>query len=264
MPQGSRRHVVLIVDDDHVIRELLRRVLETDYIILEAPNGPAALKLLRSRQPALVLLDVLLPGMDGIEILSRLRVTHPDIPVILVSGAATVPTAVTAMKLGAIDWLTKPFTNTELASRVREALAGPSSLPVRRSDRQFLLVGTDLATMATLHVAINTRIPVTSAWTLSGASERIKSRSYTAIVLDDSITPQDSLVFLRAVRPRVASSPVVVLADHHEPWTTMEFSAAGVGAVVRKPYHLNDLMEHVAATVDHDGVLPILLLRWGA
>src|SRR5213593_1647174 len=157
------------------------------------------------------------------------------------------------MKLGAVDCLTKPFTNTELSSRVREALARPScSLPVRKSDRQLLLVGTDPATIGTLHVAINTRIPVTSAWTVSDASEKTKSRSYTAIVLDDSITPLDSLVFLRSARPRGVSSPVVVLADHHEPWTTTEFSAAGISAVVRKPYQLNDLMERLAATADHE------------
>src|SRR5213594_1236071 len=76
MLQSPRRYVILIVDDEPVVRELFRRVLETDYVILEAPNGPAALKLLRSRQVDLVLLDVLLPGMDGIEILSRLRITR--------------------------------------------------------------------------------------------------------------------------------------------------------------------------------------------
>ncbi len=150
MLQSPRRYAILIVDDEPVVRELFRRVLETDYVILEAPNGPAALKLLRSRQVDLVLLDVLLPGMDGIEILSRLRVTHRDTPVILVSGAATVPTAVTAMKLGALDCLTKPFSNAELSSRVRAALAGRScSRPVQESDRRLLLVGTDPATIET-------------------------------------------------------------------------------------------------------------------
>jgi YesN/AraC family two-component response regulator len=251
--QSPRRYVILIVDDEPVARELFRRVLETDYVILEAPNGPAALKLLRSRQVDLVLLDVLLPGMDGIEILSRLRVTHPDTPVILVSGAATVPTAVTAMKLGAVDYLTKPFTNTELSSRVREALAWRScSRPVQESDRRLLLVGTDPATMGTLHVAINTRIPVTSAWRVPDASEKVKSRSYAAIGLDDSITPLDALVFLRAVGTRVVSSSVVVLAAHHEPWTASEFSTAAISAIVPKPYRLNDLMEHLAATIDRE------------
>lgn len=253
MLQSPRRYVILIVDDEPVVRELFRRVLETDYVILEAPNGPAALKLLRSRQVDLVLLDVLLPGMDGIEILSRLRITRPDTPVILVSGAATVSTAVTGMKLGALDCLIKPFTNTELSSRVRKALAGQScSRPVQESDRRLLLVGTDLGTMGTLHVAINTRIPVTSAWTVPNASEKIKSRSYAAIVLDDSITPLDALVFLRAVGSCVVPSSVVVLAAHHEPWTASEFSTAGISAIVPKPYRLNDLMEHLAATVDRD------------
>src|SRR5436309_5894415 len=109
--QRSPRCVILVVDDEPAIRELLRRILENDYDVLDEPDGPAALKLLRSRQVDLILLDLLLPGMSGVDVLSRLRVTHPKTPVILVTGAATVPTAVTAMKLGALDCLVKPFAN---------------------------------------------------------------------------------------------------------------------------------------------------------
>src|SRR5215510_7691783 len=249
-PHAPRSAVVLIVDDEPVVRELLRRVLETDYSVLEAPNGPEALKLLRANEVNLILLDVVLPGMNGIELLSRLRLTRPNIPVILMSGAATVPTAVSAMKLGALDYLTKPFANAELCSRVRDALARQSSLRLQpESERQLLLVGTDLAAMGTLHVAINTRIPVTSAWTVPDACEKTKARSYSAIVFDDSITLLDSLLFLRAGRPRLVLS-AVVLAARPERWTTGELSEAGISAVLPKPYRVNHLMEHLVALVD--------------
>src|SRR3989442_3762261 len=215
------------------MRELLRRILENDYDVLDAPNGPAALTLLRSRRVDLILLDVLLPGMSGIELLSRLRVTHPKTAVILVTGAATIPTAVTAMKLGALDCLIKPFANKELLSRVRDALARqPGSRSIQKPLTQLLLVAIDPGVVGTLQIAISTRFPVDSAWTLPAALERLKSPSYVAILLDDSVTPVDSLVFLRALPSRLPSCSVIGLAARPEPWTTTEFATLAISAVV--------------------------------
>ena len=241
--QRSQCCVILVVDDEPAIRELLRRILENDYDVLDAPNGPAALTLLRSRRVDLILLDVLLPGMSGIEVLSRLRVTHPKTAVILVTGAATVPT------------LIKPFANKELLSRVRDALARqPGSRSMQKPLTQLLIVGIDLGVVGTLQIAISTRFPVDSAWTLPAALERLKSPSYVAILLDDSVTPVDSLVFLRAVRARLPSCSVIVLAARPELWTTTEFATLAISAVVPKPYRLNDLMDHLATalTMDHE------------
>ncbi len=246
--RGSHARQILVVDDEPIIRELLRQVLEGDFEVLEAPDGPTALALLGSHRVDLILLDVLLPGMSGIEVLSRVRAIRPKTPVILISGAATVPTAVTAMKLGAVDCLIKPFSNAELLTRVRGVLAGrPSPPSAHQSNRPLLLVGTDLGVVATLHVAISTRMPVSSAWTLAEASEKITSQSYGAIVLDDSLTPVQSLGFLRAAHPRVASSSIIVLSSHPERWTSSEFVAVGINTIIAKPFHLNDLMDHLAA-----------------
>ena len=251
--QRSPRCVILVVDDEPAIRELLRRILENDYDVLDEPDGPAALKLLRSRQVDLILLDLLLPGMSGVDVLSRLRVTHPKTPVILVTGAATVPTAVTAMKLGALDCLVKPFANKELLARVRDALARqPGSRSIQKPVTQLLIVGTDLGVVGTLQITISTRFSVDSAWTLPEALERLKSPSYVAIVLDDSVAPVDSLVFLRAVRARLPSCSVIVLAARPERWTTTEFAPLAISAVVPKPYHLNDLMDHLATAFTMD------------
>jgi DNA-binding response OmpR family regulator len=232
--------------------------LQTEYSIVEAPDGPTALKLIGSHHIDLILLDVLLPGMTGLEVLSRLRPVRSRPPVVLISGAATVPTAVTGMQLGALDCLVKPFANEELLTRVRGVLAGrPTRNPVQQANRPVLLVGGDPGVIATLHVAINTRLPVSSAWTLSQASEKIRSQPYGAVVLDDSLPPASSLAFLQASRPLASTSSLIVLASRPEQWPITEAAGPATTLVVPKPYRVNDLLDHLGAVCVLDAARPI-------
>jgi DNA-binding NtrC family response regulator len=116
------RPVVLVVDDDPGIRESFQLVLEDAYEVVEAADGRQALEILGNRQVDLVLLDIRLPEMDGIEVLERIKALDDSVEVILVTAVKTVRTAVAAMKLGAFDYLTKPFEDEELLSLVRRAL----------------------------------------------------------------------------------------------------------------------------------------------
>jgi DNA-binding NtrC family response regulator len=116
------RPVVLVVDDDPGVRESFRLILEDHYEVVDVPDGPAALGVVRAAAVDLVLLDIRLPGMDGIEVLERIKALDEGIEVILVTAVKTVRTAVAAMKLGAFDYLTKPFEEDELLSLSRRAL----------------------------------------------------------------------------------------------------------------------------------------------
>jgi DNA-binding NtrC family response regulator len=116
------RPAILVVDDDLGLRESFRLILEEDYEVLEAADGPRALEIVRSAQVDLVLLDIRLPDMDGIEVLERLKALDEQVEVILVTAVKTVRTAVAAMKLGAFDYVTKPFEEEELLSVIRRAL----------------------------------------------------------------------------------------------------------------------------------------------
>src|SRR6516225_4225585 len=116
------RPVVLVVDDDQGVRESFRLILEDHYDIADVPDGPSALDVVRTSAVDLVLLDIRLPGMDGIEVLERIKAVDEGIEVILVTAVKTVRTAVAAMKLGAFDYLTKPFEEDELLSLSRRAL----------------------------------------------------------------------------------------------------------------------------------------------
>ncbi len=122
-PSESRiRPVVLVVDDNSLLRESVRLVLEAAYEVREAAGGHEALDLLRATPVDVVLLDIRLPDLDGMAVLERIRALEEQVEVIMVTAVQTVRTAVTAMKLGAFDYLTKPFDKDELAALVRRAV----------------------------------------------------------------------------------------------------------------------------------------------
>ena len=118
----SLRPVILIVDDDRGLRESFRLILEDTYELVDAVDGRQALEFLRNHDVDLVLLDIRLPEMDGIEVLERIKAIDEQVEVVLVTAVKTVRTAVAAMKLGAFDYVTKPFEEDDLLSVVRRAL----------------------------------------------------------------------------------------------------------------------------------------------
>jgi two-component system response regulator AtoC len=133
------RPVVLVVDDDPGLRESFRLILEDEFDVLEVPDGGQALEIIRSCQVDLVLLDIRLPGMDGIEVLERIKAVDEQVEVILVTAVKTLRTAVAAMKLGAFDYLTKPFDEDEVLSLIRRALEK------RALEREVVFLRSELA-----------------------------------------------------------------------------------------------------------------------
>ncbi|MFP6625939.1 MAG: UDP-3-O-acyl-N-acetylglucosamine deacetylase [Deltaproteobacteria bacterium] len=114
---------ILIVDDDATVRQSIGGVLRDEgFSVLTAGSGQEAICCLADSGPHLVLLDVWMPEMDGIELLTRIRQTHADLPVIVLSGHGNVEVAVRATKLGAVDFIEKPFSIEGLLASVNQAL----------------------------------------------------------------------------------------------------------------------------------------------
>ncbi len=127
----SKKRNILVVDDERTIREVVRRYLELEgFRVTEAETGPQALSLLQQSQPDLIVLDIMLPGVDGFSITRRLRGASDDyslradddIPIILLTARGNEVDRVAGLELGADDYVTKPFSPRELVARVKTVL----------------------------------------------------------------------------------------------------------------------------------------------
>jgi DNA-binding response OmpR family regulator len=114
---------VLVVDDDPTVSDVVRRYLErAGYAVVHAVDGPAALTEFERECPDLVVLDLMLPGMDGLEVCRRLRAVAARMPVIMLTALGEESDRVLGLQLGADDYITKPFSPRELVLRVQSVL----------------------------------------------------------------------------------------------------------------------------------------------
>lgn len=124
-PIGKKR--ILVVDDEAHIRRLVRGMLGEDYIVLEASDGREAVDMARIQRPDLILMDIMMPEMDGYTSLNRIT-THPvtkAIPVVMLTGVGFELNVKLSQELGAAGYVTKPFTSQDLKNTIGEFLKSP-------------------------------------------------------------------------------------------------------------------------------------------
>lgn len=122
-----RKPTILVVDDEKQIRELFHRLLKKEgYRVLTANNGNEGLKLIDTEKPELVLLDLKLPDMSGIQFLRLIKRRNEKAEVIIITGYGTMKTARIAMRLGAYDYITKPFDVNYIKAVTKDALSPDS------------------------------------------------------------------------------------------------------------------------------------------
>jgi DNA-binding response OmpR family regulator len=144
---ASRVATVLVVDDDPIVREVLSSyLLRAGLEVAEAGDGEAALRAFEAGHPDLVVLDLTLPRIDGLEVFRRMRAVRGDLPVVMLTARGEESDRVLGLEVGADDYITKPFSNRELLLRVQSILrrvaaltvppssAGSGAAPADRSD----------------------------------------------------------------------------------------------------------------------------------
>ena len=169
------KHRIVVIDDEVAIRDSLKMILEYDgYDCLLAPSGQAGLACVEREDPDLVFLDVKMPGMDGIEVLRKIRALDELLPVVIISGHGTVSTAVEATRLGAFDFLEKPLSTDRVSVTIRNALNQRRLRTENRSWRRAAearheMVG-DSRALRAMTEEIRRAAPVRSAVLIQGES----------------------------------------------------------------------------------------------
>jgi DNA-binding response OmpR family regulator len=204
---------VLVVDDEPIVREVVVRYLEREgYSTLEAGHGDRARELLEQHRPDLVVLDVMLPGTDGLELCRWIR-SRSNLPVIMLTARGEEADRIVGLELGADDYVTKPFSPRELAARVRTVLRRAAPVENARERLTFGEIELDSGTREARKAGVELRLTAKEfdlLWFLASHPRRVFSRDqlmsrvwgYAAALDTGTVT-----VHIRRLREKIEDDP---------------------------------------------------------
>lgn len=239
-----------MVDDDESVRAALRLILEDHHEVVEAEDGETALAFVRANRVDVMVLDLLLPRTDGFQVLEHVRALPRPIPVVVISGINTSWTAATAMRLGVVDYIAKPFDDAQLLAAVAESLGSgsPAGRDRAPSARPLVLtVGMPLGLRATLSIVLADHCRVDGVADLAAALTHLKTVRPDVIVMH--VTAETVSVHpdpVSRLRRDVPDRPIIVVAAAPEMRAVASRRDAAL-VLLRKPVSVGTLLSHIEA-----------------
>jgi len=266
---------VLVVDDDPALLQALPEALRlrmAGVTVDTADSGTAALDRIVAREYDAIVIDVKMPGMDGLALLAEIRARRPDTPVLMITGHGEHALAIQALRGGAYDFIQKPIDRDHFVAALARAIRA-HGLNRRVKDRQLalerctseleqfveklgrgseqarvLIVDDDPALLQALPQALRLRmaeVTVETADSAAVALDRIAARDYDAIVTDIKMPGMDGLALLAEIRRRQPDTPILIITGHGEYDLSVRALRGGAYDFIQKPID----RDHFVATL---------------
>ena len=254
----AANQLVLVVDDEASIRRSLEGVLKDEgFSVVLAEDGESAIRILMNTRPALVLLDIWMPGMDGLETLRKIKEIHQDLPVVMISGHATISTAVAATRLGAMDFLEKPLDLSGTIQLVRRVL---NQAEIPASDNEPRWEAIEPASVGPLRESVTINPVVFTKQTLRGRAMPQKTLAHAAILYGQGLhSGRKSGLILEPLPPNsgihfVGVSETTVVPAH------VDFvESTGFATTVRLGQTQAGTIEHLMSALCAYGISNVLI-----
>jgi len=263
---------VLVVDDDPALLQALPEALRlrmAGVTVDTAHSGMAALDRIAAREHDAIVIDVKMPGMDGLTLLAEIRARRPDTPVVMITGHGEHALAIQALRGGAYDFIQKPIDRDHFVAALSRAI-GAHALNRRVKDRKLalkrctseleqiveklgrgseqarvLIVDDDPALLQALPRALQIRmaeVTVETADSAAAALDRIAAGDYDAIVTDIKMPGMDGLALLAEIRRRQPDTPILIITGHGEYDLSVRALRGGAYDFIQKPIDRDDFV----------------------
>lgn len=261
--QGSKTIKLLMVDDEEEFLTSSTQALGRRGIdVMMAFDGAMALKMIKEHKFEVIVLDVKMPGMDGIEVFHRIQTERPGLPVILLTGHGSIPQAFETSKEGVFDYLAKPCEIDALAKVIKDAVAQTRNQTEKTSaivttsksgeQIQVLIVDDEVELLESLKNVLQRReMEVTTAQSGEEALKLMKKSLIEVVVLDIKMPGMDGIEVLQIIRKEFPNVMVVLLTGHPTVDTAMTGMKRGAFDYVMKPPDVDELIDTIRKAYRH-------------
>jgi len=257
----ARRPIVLTVDDNRPLHEFYALAFEHDYGHLCAHVGNEALKIVRSKTIDVMVVDLIMPGLHGLEVLEKALKLKPGLIVVISSVIDTSQSALRAIRRGAADYFVKPTEPEVMEMVVRQLLAarGDPAVAIPKPTlvaRRVLVIGLDPGFRAALAVALQPRCRVDVAARISEALEMLGTMMPDLAILDLRAASVERILDLQSLRAKFPEGPLIIVGSVDRIGLFLQSSAGHPEILVREPVDVGVLFDEIGTLLppDPDGV----------
>ncbi|MBF0428463.1 MAG: response regulator [Magnetococcales bacterium] len=250
MNTPDKKPILLIVDDVPGNIWVLMESLGDSYEFATATNGPDALESIKNNPPDLILLDIMLPGMDGYEILKNIKAdpTVRDIPVIFVTSLGLDSDKAKGLEMGAVDYITKPIKPSLIRACVQNHLTHPPTMQCLNGIRVLLVEDSRINQLIAKEMLGNVGIIIEVAQNGQEAVNMATKESYDIILMDIQMPVMNGFTACRLIRnqPKNAKTPIIAMTAHTTAEDREKSLAANMNDHIVKPILMSQLYEILA------------------
>ncbi|MCA9401756.1 MAG: response regulator [Candidatus Omnitrophica bacterium] len=251
---------ILIIDDEQVICESIARNLKRiGFMVFTETDGNKALEVVKQEQPEMILLDLVLQGADGFELLSEIKSFRSEIIIIVITALKDEESQARAMKEGADDFLTKPFRTEELRKTIKQKIESVLLSKDKMEIPSVLLVddSEEYRQQITKFLTNHYQMTLSEAKDGTSAVKMIKDHAYDLVILDIKMPGQDGIKVLNEIKDALPLTSVIVLSGWSDKQIVLQAMNAGVFAYISKsePNIFDELKEKVESILISQGKL---------
>jgi len=244
----SKKKKIFVIDDEQescefISHYLQRHGFETDFAL----NGEEGLEKIRFIRPDLVLCDIFLPGLNGMEILKMIKEYNPDISVIMLTGYGSMETVLECLKLGAYDYLAKPIDLEKLLMVIKEALVKKEQIV---SQKKILIVDDERQLLESISVRLKASgYAVFTAENGIEGIDKFKEIFPDLVILDIMMPGLSGLDTLKEIKELRKEIPVIILTAYGTPQSAIEALKLGAYDYLAKPFNTQTLLEMIKKAI---------------
>jgi len=253
MDKGMKIRLLMVDDEEEFLVSSSQALGRRGFDVDVAPNGITALEKVEQQEFDVVVLDVKMPDVDGIQVFKEIRQKFPGLPVILLTGYGSISDAFKTSKEGVSDYLFKPIDIDDLANSIREAVEKAKTQAVQDSERtheteptewiRVMVVDDEVQFLESMKKVLSRRnMEVTTAESGDEALALLTESIVDVVVLDLKMPGMDGLEVLRRIKINNPSVEVVVLTGHPSVETAMEVINLGANEYLKKPPEISELV----------------------